>query len=93
MFELEWPLVFVLLPLPALAYWVLPGISSGRRMRRRTRGPSGRWRPRITAFPRGVPHRKRAQKSRFAHLNCQTIRRGGAADETAVDNSRTLRLG
>lgn len=30
MFELEWPLVFVLLPLPALAYWVLPAIDSGR---------------------------------------------------------------
>jgi len=30
MFELEWPLAFVLLPLPALAYWLLPAISSGR---------------------------------------------------------------
>ena len=29
MFELEWPLVFVLLPLPLLAYWVLPAIGSG----------------------------------------------------------------
>jgi len=30
MFELEWPLVLVLLPLPALAYWLLPAIDSGR---------------------------------------------------------------
>ena len=30
MFELDWPLVFVLLPLPLLAYWMLPANGSGR---------------------------------------------------------------
>ena len=30
MFELEWPLVFVLLPLPLLAYWILPATGSAR---------------------------------------------------------------
>lgn len=30
MFELEWPLVFLLLPLPLLVYWLLPSSASGQ---------------------------------------------------------------
>jgi Ca-activated chloride channel family protein len=30
MFELEWPLVFLLLPLPLLVYWILPDMDSAR---------------------------------------------------------------
>ena len=57
MFELEWPLVFLLLPLPLLAWWILPATGSGRQAALRV--------PLIDDFHFGVAFSERVNAQRW----------------------------